>query len=138
MILLAPLACILLLRNMLIAFLLSASEVSAGDSKPSPSPPSTCHWPNGNISSTSYPCNEDGSATACCPVRWQCLSNNAGSPHGLCFLPGQNLYERHACTDQNWEDPACGILCTQSKQLPIIPSYCMRKLMCDRPHCFWI
>ncbi|KAM0718478.1 hypothetical protein Q7P37_005548 [Cladosporium fusiforme] len=63
-----------------------------------------CYYPNGDISPNDSPCSDDGGA--CCPLNWECLSN------GLCYLENAHYFERHTCTDQNWDDPKCPHMCT--------------------------
>ena len=78
----------------LVAFLASCLQVQA----------QTCYYPNGDASPNDSPCSiQDG---ACCPLNWECLSN------GLCYLEQEDYYERHSCTDQNWDDENCPNLCT--------------------------
>jgi hypothetical protein len=51
-----------------------------------------CFYPNGDLEPKDMPCSSQGGA--CCPGRWQCLSN------GLCY--NEFRYERRTCTDQTW------------------------------------
>ena len=59
-----------------------------------------CFYPNGDIEPKDMPCSSQGGA--CCPGRWQCLSN------GLCY--NEFRYERHTCTDHAW-GPSCPQVC---------------------------
>jgi hypothetical protein len=59
-----------------------------------------CFYPNGDLEPKDMPCSSQGGA--CCPGRWQCLSN------GLCY--NEFRYERHTCTDQAW-GPSCPQVC---------------------------
>jgi hypothetical protein len=59
-----------------------------------------CFYPNGDIEPKDMPCSSLGGA--CCPGRWECLSN------GLCY--NDHTYERHTCTDQAW-GPSCPQAC---------------------------
>lgn len=65
----------------------------------------TCYYPNGDPSTTDYPCSSDVEGL-CCPLNWQCLSN------GLCYLENEQYYGRYTCTDQTWQSPGCPEICT--------------------------
>jgi hypothetical protein len=69
----------------------------------------SCYYPNGNQVSQEPvgPCSttED---SICCPLNWQCLSNN------LCYNPTAHIIGRYSCTDKSWGSP-CPDFCTQSK-----------------------
>ena len=65
----------------------------------------TCYYPNGDISTSDYPCSSDVDGL-CCPLNWQCLSN------GLCYLDNAQYYGRYTCTDQTWSSPGCPEICT--------------------------
>ena len=64
-----------------------------------------CYYPNGDISTSDYPCSSDGDGP-CCPFQWQCLSN------GLCYLDNAQYYGRYTCTDQTWSSSGCPEICT--------------------------
>lgn len=67
----------------------------------------TCYYPNGDISTSDYPCSSDSDFDGlCCPLNWQCLSN------GLCYLENEQYYGRYTCTDQTWQSSGCPELCT--------------------------
>jgi hypothetical protein len=80
------------------------SPTPSGSSDPPETTPSDwyapCFYPNGDIEPKDMPCSSEGGA--CCPGRWQCLSN------GLCY--NDYKYERHTCTDQAW-GPSCPQVC---------------------------
>jgi len=82
------------LTAILVAFLASCLQVQG----------QTCYYPNGDTSPNDSPCSTEGGA--CCPLNWECLSN------GLCYLEQEDYYERHSCTDKNWDDENCPNLCT--------------------------
>lgn len=65
---------------------------------------STCYFPNGTISTDTFPCNTDGHASACCPADSACLD----SP--LCWTSWQEL-TRGTCSDSSWSDSACPAFC---------------------------
>lgn len=78
-----------------------------------------CYYPDGSPSEDDGACSQDGGA--CCPSTWYCLSN------GLCQLPGQrgeNAYERHSCTHQDWNDPGCPNMCSYGKLILLWLSPC--------------
>ena len=83
-----------------IAFLASCFHVQAQAQ--------TCYYPNGDTSPNDSPCSTQSGA--CCPLNWECLSN------GLCYLEQEDYYERHSCTDQNWDDQNCPNICTYGEQ----------------------
>jgi hypothetical protein len=68
-----------------------------------------CYWPNGDVSPKDSACTGDGSPSACCPMGWECLSNN------LCYSELAKIYERTSCTDMSWEDTTCLGMCTKSE-----------------------
>ncbi|KAM0805018.1 hypothetical protein BDR22DRAFT_885108 [Usnea florida] len=65
----------------------------------------TCYYPNGDVSTTDYPCSSEGEGL-CCPLNWQCLSN------GLCYLENEQYYGRYTCTDKTWASSGCPGICT--------------------------
>ena len=65
----------------------------------------TCYYPNGDISTSDYPCSSDVDGL-CCPLNWQCLSN------GLCYLENEQYYGRYTCTDRTWSATGCPEICT--------------------------
>ena len=65
----------------------------------------TCYYPNGDVSTSDYPCSSNVEGL-CCPLNWQCLSN------GLCYLDNEQYYGRYTCTDQTWSAPGCPEICT--------------------------
>ena len=97
------LAIVSLSETFLLMFLLGTPQIYADDSH------DTCHWPNGDISPKDSACTDTGRPSACCPVGWECLSNN------LCYNELAKTYERTSCTDRSWDDMTCLGMCTKSK-----------------------
>ena len=62
----------------------------------------TCYWPNGQVANDTTPC-KSSSPSACCGTNDLCLSN------GFCLV--DMFLARHACTDQNFNDPSCPQSC---------------------------
>lgn len=65
-----------------------------------------CFWPDGT-SSPDYPCKPAASASACCGLGWNCLSN------GLCYSANIAL-TRSSCTDKTWSTSECPTYCAFS------------------------
>lgn len=65
--------------------------------------PAQCWYPDGKTIAPDIPCNDDGSASACCNKDAWCLDN------GLCLVAG--VVSRGSCTDRNWNSEACALYC---------------------------
>ena len=83
----------------------------------------TCYYPNGDISTSDYPCSSDVDGL-CCPLNWQCLSN------GLCYLDNEQYYGRYTCTDRTWSAIGCPEICTDGRQLQhrVVGNYALTNL----------
>jgi hypothetical protein len=96
-------------RNFFFVSLLNALHVSADG------PQNICYWPNGDNSHKDSACTGDGHPSACCPVGWECLSNN------LCYNELAKVYGRTSCTDMSWKDTTC--LGMSTKIEPYCPTF---------------
>ena len=79
----------------------------------------TCYFPAGNIAYDNVPCQPQNAQTHCCSGTQYCLAN------GLCRVnldPGTTEFARGACTDKDWNSPAC-------------PQQCKA---CRFPHLHWL
>lgn len=80
----------------------------------------TCHYPDGTVALTDIPCNNHGSAAACCGPNYYCLSN------GLCW--GDLHLGRGSCTDPTWQAPGCAELCRNGKFINALLSDALQHL----------
>ena len=67
-----------------------------------------CFYPNGDIDSTSTPCNPMADYSPCCDPGDFCLSN------GLCFITAENIVRRQSCMDDAWGE-ACAQYCMEGR-----------------------
>lgn len=73
---------------------------------------STCYWPDGSDATSSgyVACNSTAASSACCDANAACTT------FGWCLGASGTAY-RGACTQQDWNSPACMASYCQSKPL---------------------
>lgn len=68
-----------------------------------------CYDPSGGSLDNFGICNNASSASVCCPVSNECMSN------GLCLNPLSGNFNRGGCTDNSFKDPVCPSFCTAGR-----------------------